>query len=74
MSNKPSGVPHPADGHRARLRHPDGAPAAAARLLEEHAELLAQVRRDLEIQFRRIAEIQAELDAVKKLTAGPFTS
>jgi hypothetical protein len=36
------------------------------KMIEGHGELLAIVRHDLDLQFRRIAQIQAELDQIKR--------
>ena len=35
-------------------------------ILEKHAVSLEQMRRDIDIQFKRIAQLQLELDALKK--------
>lgn len=33
-------------------------------LLNERGEIISEIQRTLEVQFRRIAQIQAELDAI----------
>jgi hypothetical protein len=38
-------------------------------IIEEHGAVIASVQRDLETQFKRIAQLQQELDAVKKAVA-----
>ena len=39
------------------------------RILHERAEILEGMRRTLEVQFQRMAQIQAELDEVKRAWA-----
>jgi len=36
------------------------------KILQEYGEALATIRHDLDLQFRRIAQMQAELDQVKR--------
>jgi len=36
------------------------------KILQEHRVSLDQMRRDLDIQFKRIAQLQSELDRVKR--------
>ena len=38
-------------------------------LMRERAEFMETVRRDLDIQFKRIAEIQADVDRLKRALA-----
>jgi len=35
-------------------------------VLRERGEIIARLRHDLDIQFRRIADLQAELDRIKQ--------
>jgi hypothetical protein len=35
-------------------------------MLRERGEIIARLQRDLDVQFRRIAQLQAELDQVKR--------
>jgi len=37
-----------------------------ASIFDEHAVVLSQIQRDLDVQFRRIAQIQQELEEIKK--------
>jgi hypothetical protein len=39
---------------------------ALVRMLRERAEFMDTVRRDLDIQFQRIAQLQGELDRLKR--------
>jgi len=36
------------------------------KILEEYGDALTAIRRDLDVQFRRIAQLQAELDQIKR--------
>jgi hypothetical protein len=36
-------------------------------ILSEHSEILRDLHRNLDIQFKRIAQIQAELDSVRRV-------
>jgi hypothetical protein len=36
-------------------------------LLNKRGEVVDQMRRDLDVQFKRIAELQAEVDRIKKV-------
>jgi hypothetical protein len=38
-------------------------------MIKQHGNALERMRRDLDIQFKRIAELQAELDGIKKTSA-----
>jgi hypothetical protein len=35
--------------------------------LNQHSELLIAMRRDLDVQFKRIAQLQADIDAVQRM-------
>lgn len=37
--------------------------------VNEHDAITAEMRRDLDVQFRRLAQIQAELDVIKRAWA-----
>jgi hypothetical protein len=37
-----------------------------ASIIDEHAAMLTQIHRDLDIQFKRIAQMQQELEELKK--------
>jgi len=39
------------------------------KVLEEYGNALTTIRRDLDVQFRRIAQLQAELDQIKQAWA-----
>ncbi len=41
-------------------------PIAAALTFNEHIEALVALRRDLDVQFKRIAQLPAEIDDIKR--------
>jgi hypothetical protein len=40
-------------------------------IIEEYGGLLEQIRRDLDVQFKRTAQLQAEVDGLKKARTLP---
>ena len=40
-------------------------------IVEDHTAALARARRDLDLQFQRIAQMQAEIDTMKKRGSRP---
>ncbi len=58
--------PRPRQGNTPRVNVTRAEFNAVLRVLEERGDIIAQMRHDLDVQFRRIADLQAELDDVKR--------